>query len=525
MGEDEVLQASAIEKKLLEQYKLFFIREEGLPSGLMSALSLVFFSSDARASELQALAVNSFKSFPEFSRYRMKSQIEYQMTPSIAEFDHINLKLIASLRKTAIRVWYLNAGELCRDSINGDAQKEVHLFRNSSGTIFPLVTQAQKEFSLFAKKLITDMVDALPEKTLEKSQTRNESAGLLNLLGKNKEKIAGSKTQTKDTFPEFSFFDDTLSHVKPNNDHEEKTFMSDFFSNFPPPRESAKKNQKQQNFSSRTIPQFYGNQLDSGFSQQTVNRQMKSEQQSNAQTKINIQRMNFNIQNQYDNAHHGNPSNQNDFYFRMPSPSSSRFSDNESVSGSSQQREPELPSGSHKLLNTLAFKPSKNFLEKNLKNPQKKPCQNRYYNEAPFDPFEKHFHEDRFSGNQQNQPYQFPAFTHFQPQKAKQMNDIQANLLTNKRPKMDLSNKLLKGHIKSFDEEKGFGFLEVTTSEFYKTEVFVYRTQLEEAGLTSGFLRTVRQGNVIPLYFEVVYYESKKYGLCKKAVNLKVAAN
>ena len=84
-----------------------------------------------------------------------------------------------------------------------------------------------------------------------------------------------------------------------------------------------------------------------------------------------------------------------------------------------------------------------------------------------------------------------------------------------------MTRKRLTGHVKGFDEDKGFGFLEVTDSEFYKMECFVYRTQLEEAGLSTGVLRTIRLGHVIPLSFEIVYYESRKYGQCKKAVKIK----
>ena len=54
-------------------------------------------------------------------------------------------------------------------------------------------------------------------------------------------------------------------------------------------------------------------------------------------------------------------------------------------------------------------------------------------------------------------------------------------------------------------------------------EVFVHRTQLEQAGLSTGLLRTIKQGGVIEVVFQIVYYDSKKYGKKKmKAINVKL---
>ena len=84
-----------------------------------------------------------------------------------------------------------------------------------------------------------------------------------------------------------------------------------------------------------------------------------------------------------------------------------------------------------------------------------------------------------------------------------------------------LEERVFVGRIRRFDEDNGYGFLQVEDNDMNGKEVFVHRTQLEEAGLSSGALRAIKHGKVIRVRFQVSNYDSKKYGKCKsKAINV-----
>lgn len=519
MGEDEVLQASAIEKQLLESSDLFFLRESAPALGLTAALSHVFFFTDGRAFELQSQAVNFFRFLPEFARYRMKSQIEYQMTPSLPEFDYINFKILAFLRRSSIRVWYIEAGRVLRDSFNSGASKEVDVFRSEKGAVFPLIGRSQRDVAVFAQNLFLNIVDCFFDGKKLEGPLKNLNKGTFALFDHSLSSSTGSDSSRSNACAAPAFQKNLPLFIDSNEKEKDQTLLKNYMSNLSQPpnlkekqptqskQENPKRNQDPRN---NYVPAF-----------ENSPQQKKFDPSSNNRTKINIKSMNFNIQNQYENNFRNSHYTQNDYHFEIPSPASQKSDEFHPHNQSQMNQSSNIPSGSSKLLNTLGFNQQKAFNQ-----PYMHKNQESHNKEKSFpDRYNAHF-EEKFFRNQPPIVLEEPNYGHGPPhQKQKKREEPNSNFHPSKKPNLDLSGQILKGQIKSFDEEKGFGFIEVLTHEYYKTEVFVYRTQLEEAGLSTGFLRSIKKGNLIPLFFEVKYYESKKYGLCKKAVNLRIASN
>ena len=108
--ENEKASITPAELDLLSLKKLKVLCRPEKSQSLMRSLSACLFFSQNFSLDLQRLCVSVFQFHPEFRNYRMKTQMEYQMTPFLPEFDDINVKLISLVKNRQVKVWFVVDG-------------------------------------------------------------------------------------------------------------------------------------------------------------------------------------------------------------------------------------------------------------------------------------------------------------------------------------------------------------------------------------------------------------------------------
>lgn len=99
--------------------------------------------------------------------------------------------------------------------------------------------------------------------------------------------------------------------------------------------------------------------------------------------------------------------------------------------------------------------------------------------------------------------------------------EIQTKTQQKKKKKNPNSeSKTYRGALKFFDEKNNFGFLSTPISGKLE-DVFVYRSEFDQAGIEMSTVRMAKHGTVLTFEFNLAFYFGK-YQRSKKALNLKL---
>ena len=89
-----------------------------------------------------------------------------------------------------------------------------------------------------------------------------------------------------------------------------------------------------------------------------------------------------------------------------------------------------------------------------------------------------------------------------------------------KKKKSSGESRVYRGSMKFFDEKNNFGFLSTTINGKLE-DVFVYRSEFDQAGIEMSTVRMAKHGTILTFEFNLAFYYGK-YQRSKKALNLRL---